>query len=781
MRATTDLNRRGFSGQALVAGLALIVATLGTAAPAAAQEERGGVERRDGQGRREADEQLDVGDQLEADVPEEPEPEDRLRFEVQIDEESGGGTAVVLAEELDLEGEIYVLIGRVEVQYQDIEIRADRAELDAATGSVTALGNVVLDQGPSRLTGATISFDLEEKTGALTQARGYVSSDYYFRGEEVHKTGDVSYSVLRGAFSSCSQDVPGWSFTTKRTNFVIDGYARTRGAAMRVKNVPVFYWPYMIWPVKPERSSGLLVPKPGYSARQGTTLGLAYFQTLGNSVDTTFHFDYSSEDYNSFGNQFRYQPTEGTSGLLEAVFIEDPTLDSTRWRVTYQHDSKDLPAGFRGIVRVDEASDFDYFRDFEREVRNNSRRQLYSFGYLSRNWGRQSMNLIVDRRETLISGDSVVELSQLPELEYQVRATQLGNTPLYLGLKSAFHYLSSSRSDRFDESYERLNLSPVLTLPFRAFPWLSFSVDAGADFTYWGNSLYRADELDPDNPPPSVYRDETLDRLVPTLRAEIVGPSISRVFNGGQKKWSKFKHIVEPRFAYAFIETFDEADRIPRFDELDVIRGANVARMSFINRLLAKPVDEGSGGGREIMSLELFQLRSFDDDRPLQRSQDGTKTSQGGPLTLLYRYQPSRNTTLRQEVRYSTLFSGLESAATSGSFAFGRHSAGLRWTTRLNPELDRTTKNQFRVSTDFSLIRDKLRYITGLSYDANTGFLSQQRHIFNYTGSCWGFVFEYSEWARNQLAEKDRVFRFSVNLKNVGTFLDFAGGENESL
>jgi hypothetical protein len=29
--------------------------------------------------------------------------------------------------------------------------------------------------------------------------------------------------------------------------------------------------------------------------------------------------------------------------------------------------------------------------------------------------------------------------------------------------------------------------------------------------------------------------------------------------------------------------------------------------------------------------------------------------------------------------------------------------------------------------------------------------------------------------------EKDREFRFSLSLKNVGTFLDFGGGEHEDL
>ena len=41
----------------------------------------------------------------------------------------------------------------------------------------------------------------------------------------------------------------------------VEGYARVKNARLRVKKLPVFYWPYMIWPAKTERTSGLLVPE----------------------------------------------------------------------------------------------------------------------------------------------------------------------------------------------------------------------------------------------------------------------------------------------------------------------------------------------------------------------------------------------------------------------------------------------------------------------------------------------------------------------------------------
>jgi LPS-assembly protein len=714
-------------------------------------------------------------------TPPQTAPEDRIRFEVTFeDPETGGGKAVALAEELRQEGELYILLGRVEIFYQDVKLAADRAELDRETKVVTAIGNIVIDQGPSRLTGATASFHLEEKTGTLTQARGYVSTDYFFSGAEIHKTGDRTYTVIDGVFTSCAQDVPPWSFRAARTDLVVDGYARTRGASMRVRKAPVFYLPYLLWPVKSERSSGFLVPKPGFSARRGSSLGLAYYQTVGPSFDTTFNVDLFSEEYLGFGNEIRYRPTEGTAGVFRGYWLDDPDFGDERWRVRLDHQSEDLPWGFRGVVTFEDVSDFDYFLDFEREARQNSQRQLYSNGFLTRNWGRQSLNLLLDQRETFFDEDSIVELRQLPEVEYQLRSTQLGELPLYLQLRSAFHYLDVNRRVDYDNTYPRAHLFPQLTLPFRAFPWLSFSVDAQADLTWWGDSLFlTGDEGAEDTT--TVCRGEGITRFLPGLSTEVVGPSLSRVYEGGGKRWSKFKHVIEPRFAYTYLGEYDDRERVPRFDEIDQINAANLGRVSLINRLLAKPGDESKGGGREILSLELFQFYSFDDDEPLQRSQDGLETSQAGPPTLLLRFNPSARTNLRQEVEFNSLFGRIESTSTSGSFGAGPHLFGLRWTTRTNPDDGVTRTNQIRLSNEIQVIRDRLRWSSSINFDVNESFLQLQRHIFEYTGSCYAMRFEYGEFESRNDERKDREFRFSLSLKNVGTFLDFSGGEHESL
>lgn len=706
-----------------------------------------------------------------------PEPEGLLRFEIPFSEESGGGSAVAFAEELRQDAQLYELTGQVEIRYKNLIIRADRAEMDRAQKTVVAFGNVILDQGASRLTGATLQFDLEAETGALTEAKGYLSSDYYFSGSEIRKTGELTYTVIDGVFSSCDQDVPSWSFRTGRTDITVDGFARTRNATLRIKKLPVFYIPYLAWPVSSDRSSGLLVPKPGYSQRRGSSLSLAYYQTLGRTADTTVYLDLFTEDYMGYGNEFRYQPTPGTNGVFKAYAIEDPEYDELRWKVSLLHRSDNLPFGMRGVIQFEDVSDFDFYRDFERQIRRNSRRQIYSSGFITGNWGRQSFNLLFDQRRTFLSEDKIVSLRQLPEVEHKVRSTRVFNTPLYFQSRSSFHFLDVDRNESYDQSYYRVHLSPSVSLPFRAFPWLALNVRLGGRYTFWSDSLRTTAEVR-DSEDGLAFRGESLDRFLPTVLAEVIGPSFSRIFEGGGKHFARFKHVIEPRVTYVQNPIFEDQNRIPRFDEFDRLRAGTTVRYALVNRLLAKGTEEGASA-REILSLELFQLFSLD-ERPLQIS-SGVATKEG-PYIARLRFIPNRGTLLRVETRFNTIFNTVESNSVSGTFSSGPYNFGLRWNSRVNVETGSTSRSQVRVSAGVRTWRNKLRLGVALTYDLEESLAIAQSYVIDYTGSCYGVlvsISEFSTLARPDL--QDRQIRFSLSLKNVGTFLDLTSGTRETL
>ncbi len=713
----------------------------------------------------------------------------RIEFQLPFPEERGGGIATGSAGGVEFQREqSAVLRGGVELHYQDVVIRAEEVEVDLKTQVLTARGDVIIDQGPQRLTGATATYDLEKKTGTLTEATAYVDPDFYFSGEQLSKVGDDLFTVEKGVFSACTQEVPDWSFRLSSARVEVEGYAHIKGAQMRVKKLPVLYLPYVIWPAKRDRASGLLVPQPGYSNKRGASLSLAYYQTLGRSYDTTLYADLYSKNFLGLGNEFRYAPTEGTHGVFQGYAIRDPNYaqirpgeSAWRWKVSLDHTTNDLPFGMRGVIAYRDYSDFDFLPDFERDVDRNSLRSIVSRGFASGNWGAHSLNLLVEDRQTIITLDNIITQRRLPEIEYRLRPTRLGKLPLYLDFDGSASYLEIDRGGRYSGSYGRVDLQPGLRAALLSLPWLSASVNVGERYTWYGDSVCEPGAA-ATRPCPAAglsFLGETTTRDVPVAGAQIVGPSFSRIFNREIGGFSKLKHILEPRFTWSYVGDID-ADtlaEIPFFDEVDALRSTNIGRVSLVNRILAKPKVRtdaegkkiGSDAAREIFSFELARNYSFDSTQPLQRS--GTDTTSAGPLEALLRFEPSAGTSFTAQARYSTLTSKLTQRSLSGSLGLGSTTVGLTWFTSFDANSGKTLSDQARLWASLPVIPRKLQLETQLSYDLENSEILQQRYVLGWTSQCYGFRLEAREFVR-QFQRRERDYRFLLTLKNVGTFLD---------
>jgi LPS-assembly protein len=719
----------------------------------------------------------------------------RLTFEVRFPASQGGGAAQGSAGEVSYETDDRVVAsGGVELKYQDLVVRADSMTLDRNSRQLLATGAVRLTQGPRRLEAESATFDLGAKTGSFRNASADVEAEYYFRGSEIAKTGDNSYRVRDGVFTSCGGESPPWSFQVARADIEVQGYAHVRHARMRIRRLPVLYLPYLVWPARQARSSGLLIPNVGYSKRRGSYLGLAYYQTLGRSYDATLFLDGYSENYLGVGGEFRYRPSEGTEGLVQAYLLDDPESIDKRWKLHWDHEMRNLPGGLRGVVSYRDFSDFDFFRDFDRARDRVTLRTLESTGFLTGSWGPHSLNVLAQSQETFLGeGQSVVQ-ERLPQVEYRLRPMRLGRSPLYLqGLGTAAN-LSVERTFGFAGRYARLDAGPELSLPLRPAPWFSLKLTAGGRLTWYGDTLCRPATGPLDRGPEvcgasgQVFVGESLRRVYETAGAQLVGPSFSRIYEG-RGAFGKFKHIVEPRFVYTRLGEFEDAARYPLFDEVDTPRPTELGRLSVVSRVLAKPKTgpPGAATAREILSLELARRTSFDATRPLQTSRIDGATTTGGPLTLELRFAPSARTHLRVETEYSDFRGGFESRSFSGALALGRHSLSGTWYTQFDPEAGRrprapgstafesTLSDQVGVQASLALLPKRLRLDSQFNYDLKNGDLRQGRVFLNWIGSCYDFRFELRELRAEGRADRD--YRFAVNLKNVGTFGDLNGGD----
>jgi LPS-assembly protein len=673
--------------------------------------------------------------------------------------------------------ELCLWTGDVKIFYQDVTLTCDEVLYNGTTMNLVARGNVVVDQGPNRFTADELHYNLRSKTGLFLNATGYVSPMYSFSGRSIEKLDETRYRVDHAVFTTCGTDDrhPPWSFDLKRALLEVEGYGRFSSSALKIRQVPVFYLPYIVWPIKRERSPGLLMPSFGYSDRFGTYFGLPVYFPLGRSWDTTFVFDYFSNGYYGVGNQLRWAPVQRGAGELDLYTIYNPDRDEPgwEWRINGRHDQADV-LGFRLQVQLENLSDPDFFQDFDRNFEANTRRDVYSFAFMSRSWGPYSLNLLADYRTTYFSSSSSSQgrqetvLAQLPELELRVRSNRLAGSDVYWSLVSSVNHFNVDKNADLAGNYWRGDLFPQLTYTLPGPPWLNITPRIGGRYTYY---TARYSTVTDPGPPARTYTeltDEPLDRYYLAAGVDINGPSISRIFTRKRGKFSKLKHLIEPRIQYAYLQGTEDTSEIPIADEVDSTPLDNSVRLSLANRLFGR--SDESASSREIGSFELFQTYSF--TRPLSFGTEGA-TSNWSPLIASLRLTPNPTAGLDARASYDLLNSQLTSISLTGTGRSSFGSLSLTWYESYIPTSGDRASSQVRTLVNFLKPGFPLSATFHVAYDVEQGEFQQQRYQVGWQGSCWSIMGEYRDLQLGTFPTRD--FRIVIELKGVGGLPEIKG------
>ncbi len=686
----------------------------------------------------------------------------------------------------------------VVIEYQDVKIRADAAHYDFPTKTATLEGHVIIDQGPTRLSGNRGTFQLEEKTGRMEDATADLSPAYHVVAQSIEKIGEATYRIHDGMFTACDIPKPSWSFRMAEAVVTLDDYARLRNVSFRAGRVPLLWTPYLIWPTKEDRASGMLVPGAGYSSR-GAYLGLTHYWVTGRSTDLTSNLDLYSKGSVGLGEELRWTPGLESAGLFQGYAIHDSDatvcvpLDQApgetgfcalpngttgvftrrtknRWKYRLDHVSDDLPGGFRGVIALRDYSDPEYLQDLERSFALNSARQILSRAFLSKNFGDDSLNIRFERAETFFGTTIVSE--RLPSAEFFRRTSRVGKTPLFFQLESSASWLYLNRGPGLPRGdYGRFDLHPTVSLPWKRIPWLSMTARAGGRLTEYTDST--------DATTSSRFVGKSLTREYGEAGLAIVGPSFSRIFDVAIGRFGRFKHVIEPRIDYTYVSQVSDPSRIPSFDEVDLQLGQNQVRYALVNRLLARAADPKAPPAEEVASFELAQTRAFtlpQSTLPSATTFANPLISRTGPVEATLRVAPGPGFHLDGRLSYDTGASQV--TGTSLSAAYSRKTSFINATwfasrpilaAPLPPGSRSPDSDQFRVAAGIELSK-RFRVDTQLNYDARQNLLLEDRTLVAFRAACYTVFVELRQLRLPPNTRRD--VRFVVNLKDIGTLLD---------
>ena len=141
------------------------------------------------------------------------------------------------------------------------------------------------------------------------------------------RSSHVAFTTLRTwnfdevDLSPCPEDKPGWKAKLSSLKVDLDGFATLWNTRIQLGTVPIFYLPYAFYPAEAKRTSGLLSPQLGMSSDYGATVGVSYYQVLGNTADATFSPEYFSKEGTLWAGEARWNPDLTHQGSISGMSI----------------------------------------------------------------------------------------------------------------------------------------------------------------------------------------------------------------------------------------------------------------------------------------------------------------------------------------------------------------------------------------------------------------------------------------------------------------------------
>jgi len=470
----------------------------------------------------------------------------------------------------------YVAKGAVKIKKADMLIEADEITYNEESSEATAAGNVKFNDADLSFTASRAELNLTEKTGFLHDAEVFLKKDNYrIYGKLIEKKGENAYVIPDALITTCDAPVPAWCFRGKNVDALVGDRLEANNVTFRIKNVPVFYSPYIWAPAQSDRTSGLLIPFIGYSNTKGVYMNIPFFWAMSENRDATLSLDMYTKRGVGEGLEYRYLYPGDVKGKWWIYHLKDTELSKNFFEVKGLHDQRSAD-GVGGFLNLNIINEKDFYREFETSLEIRTNRFLESTGEISVPFD-SSRAYLLSRYWIDLKEGAESPAQKLPEIGYVLNPVKTG--PFWISATAAF---SNFWREENTEG-RRLDLYPKV------------SYKTGGDITLLQTLGLRetAYFLDRD-------KEESLHRESLEYTAGLSARFL--------KKYGSFTHIVEPSLSYSLITNSE--NNPPIFDSADIFEKTSLFELSLMNRFI-----DNKG---EFMVVRIAQgFDTYGGDRPL--------------------------------------------------------------------------------------------------------------------------------------------------------------------
>jgi LPS-assembly protein len=699
----------------------------------------------------------------------------------QIPTEPGSTDVQVSADVSDSDNNRMNFSGDVSVVQGNRSLRADEVQFDRTQQITTAEGNIGYREPGVALLGDSFQYDSSSKEAKVTDAR-FVLHAAHMSGTAVtlerQSTGHIA--IDEGAMTFCAPEDPTWFL--KGDDITIDpaeGMAEVKHATLEVGGIPVFYLPWITFPINDQRKTGLLSPSIGSDTRGGLDYTQPIYFNLAPNYDATYAPRFIGERGLLHQGQGRWlNPLIGMwevngqfIGTDDKYRDEINPEDDTRWLVGVQQRGQFGPS-WRTTIDYSKVSDPDYVRDLDNSTLSSQRQtalmQLGQLDYLGSDW----LVSIQAQQFQSLADDIRNNYKKLPQVTAQYRGSAgwRGFQPVGLLQYSNFD------SDAVRVTGERVYAEAGVTYP------MSWTWGFLRPTVKYRALQYKLDEIRnlPEAEPDAGSGVFSLDGgLIFERSASLAGASMTQT--------------LEPRLFYLYSQheeqtgqpDFDTAEltfsynqlfRDTRFSGHDRLDDANQLAIGVTTRFFA------DSDGRERLNASIGQLFYFRDREVRLGRRDPALTESTSATAVEFNWLPNEVWTFRSSILYDTNENRFDAASIQLNHRPGDGRVfNIGYTLREPPPslLNRPVTEQANVAAYYP-INDNWRIFGALEYSLEANEAVEDMLGLEYDGCCWqarllymryidtagGFAPDFSD----PNLERENAVQFQFSLKGMGGF-----------
>ncbi|MDA3924305.1 MAG: hypothetical protein PF904_06390 [Kiritimatiellae bacterium] len=466
--------------------------------------------------------------------------------------------------------------GNVHIKTYGHELKADSVRLHQERGDVEAKGTVVMKRdGMGAWSGDYIEYNY--KNGKGMTGKGFMrAGEFFISAEEVTRDSDGTTVAHKALVTTCTNHVDHLHWcVTGEVIYKENDYIKVKNAIPWLFGIPVGYMPYYYRDL--DRHYGFRLV-PGYTSKWGAFLLGGYVFNIYSSeresgpvLDGITHLDYRtmrgvgvgqdlSWDLKRWGkgrfDSYYTLDDDPPNGLADHNWVSDVSEERYRFRLRHM---ADITPRDQFILRGTYSSDSEVAADFFKKdnMAESIPMNFVSWEHRENNWAGGAV----------VSGplnDFYSSVSRLPEGWLNITPQPLFNTPFnyesqtragVMSRDAAYYENAAPAYMYYPGDWANYNLTRIdsahrVTLPFKVKDVLAVVPRAGYHGTYYSDSELSGD----------------LDRHSADLGVEFSLRGTAELDNG-------YRHIFEPYLDYSYqpvtYEGDDKDGRIYMFDRLD--------------------------------------------------------------------------------------------------------------------------------------------------------------------------------------------------------------------